>query len=65
MKRLLLGLVLCVLLAVPVTAQNSQTGHALTLLAELPGVSGYEEPVSQWLAEPGSCPAHWGGETLS
>ena len=39
------------LLSVPVTAQNSQTGDALTQLAELPGVSGYEEPVSQWLAE--------------
>ncbi|MFB3127346.1 MAG: hypothetical protein ACE1Z8_07665, partial [Candidatus Acidiferrales bacterium] len=51
MKRVLLGLVLCALLSVPVTAQNSQTGDALTLLAELPGVSGYEEPVSQWLAE--------------
>ncbi len=51
MKRVLLGLVLCALLSVPVTAQNSQTGDALTLLAELPGVSGYEEQVSQWLAE--------------
>ena len=49
MKRVLL--VFCALLAVPVTAQNSQTGDALTLLAELPGVSGYEDQVSQWLAE--------------
>ncbi len=33
MKRVLLGLVLCALLAVPVTAQNSKIGDALTLLA--------------------------------
>lgn len=51
MKRTLLPTLLISLsLAVPAVAQQT-TSDPLTSLAELPGVSGYEEKVTAWLAE--------------
>ncbi|MGH9803689.1 MAG: hypothetical protein ACRD4D_00850, partial [Candidatus Acidiferrales bacterium] len=52
MKRLLPSLVLVLLAAAPVLAVD-EVNHlqaALRQLAETPGVSGYEERVSEWLA---------------
>ncbi|MFQ5779036.1 MAG: peptidase M42, partial [Terriglobia bacterium] len=51
MKRCLPGLLLSLVLALGATANDVVTSDALTNLAELPGVSGYEERVSAWLAE--------------
>lgn len=53
MKRLLLTLVLLVLAAPLGGAAVDEVNHlqaALRVLAETPGVSGYEEPVAAWLA---------------
>ncbi|HSC78431.1 MAG TPA: hypothetical protein VLB32_07700, partial [Candidatus Acidoferrales bacterium] len=51
MKRLLLALLLSLLLAPPLVAVDevNHVARVLRELAELPGVSGYEERVSQWL----------------
>ncbi|HXE74986.1 MAG TPA: M20/M25/M40 family metallo-hydrolase [Candidatus Xenobia bacterium] len=51
MKRMLLALLLCWLLAAPLLAVDevNHVARVLRELAELPGVSGYEEEVSQWL----------------
>ncbi len=51
MKRLLLAILSCLLVAAPLAAVDevSYVARVLRELGELPGVSGYEERVSQWL----------------
>jgi len=49
-RTLLPALLISLLLALPVTAQQT-TSDPLTNLAELPGVPGYEEKLTAWLAE--------------
>ncbi|MGH9787379.1 MAG: M20/M25/M40 family metallo-hydrolase [Candidatus Acidiferrales bacterium] len=53
MKRLLSVLFLSVLVAVPLAAVDevAHVARALAELGELPGVSGYEERVTQWLMQ--------------
>ncbi|MFQ5724348.1 MAG: hypothetical protein ACE5G6_07630, partial [Terriglobia bacterium] len=51
MTRTVLALLLFLALSLPAAAQNPATTDALITLAELPGVSGYEEQVTAWLAE--------------
>ena len=52
MKRTLLpALLISLLLALPATAEQHRSADPLAILAELPGVSGYEEKVTAWLAE--------------
>ncbi|MFQ5664186.1 MAG: M20/M25/M40 family metallo-hydrolase [Terriglobia bacterium] len=51
MKRCLMGLFLSLLVVLPAAGQKTGTSEVLTSLGELPGVSGYEERVTAWLAE--------------
>ncbi|MGH9778610.1 MAG: hypothetical protein ACRD5I_09380, partial [Candidatus Acidiferrales bacterium] len=53
MKRFLLALPLVLLLVLPLAAVDEVSHVARTLaeLGKLPGVSGYEERVSQWLMQ--------------
>lgn len=52
MKRTLLPtLLISLLVALPAMAEQRRSADPLTILAELPGVSGYEEKVTAWLAE--------------
>lgn len=51
MTRWLAGFFLSLLLAVAAAGGESASGDVLTELAELPGVCGYEEQVTSWLAE--------------